>query len=270
MLSYRHHYHAGNFADVFKHFCLFSALEYMTQKDKPLLYLDTHSGAGIYQLDEKNREFASGLGEFFQLDTQVLSEDLRNFRDFLLSLPQRGIIPINALAGSPIIAASLLRDNDTLHLCEMHSTDFPILEKAVKNLRARRTVISPTDGFDAVKAALPPPARRALILIDPSYEIKSDYKRCINALQNTIKRLRSAVVLLWYPLLNRKITEAEGFIPALIAEAEIAALPYFNQTFIQDKNADGMFGCGIFALNPPYQFPEKVSLACQILHKYLA
>ena len=178
-------------------------------------------------------------------------------------------MPAGAVAGSALIAASMLRDQDSLYLCEMHSSDFPVLEKCIDNLRSRRSVLSPHDGFQALKAALPPPTRRALILIDPSYEVKQDYKRSVIAIQDAIKRLHSAVIILWYPILRREIPESEHFIPQLKNWAEEAKIPYHQQIFTPQNNPNNMYACGLFTLNPPFQYEEKLATASKILEKIL-
>ena len=197
MLGYRHHYHAGNFADALKYFVLYEVIKYQNRKEIPYLYLDTHAGAGLYLLDDKNQEFKDGLGKLLKNIQKIKNPELREFLEFL-RLNQ----PPNQVLGSALIAAKLLRNTDTLRCCELHPSDYPLLVKNLAQLRKKRTVIEQNDGFHALISLLPPPSKRAVVLIDPPYEIKSDYLKLVKNLEIALKKFPQAVILVWYPLLS--------------------------------------------------------------------
>ena len=161
MLSYRHAFHAGNHADMLKHFILFLTLSYFNRKDKPYWYIDTHSGAGLYRLTDdtaqKTGEHQQGIGRL--LAAPALPAELEQFRQHL-----RHILPApDFYCGSPRLAQSLLRDSDKIRLFELHSADFALLQE---NTRAdRRIIAKQSDGYQGLISLLPPPTRRALILI---------------------------------------------------------------------------------------------------------
>ena len=178
MLSYRHAFHAGNHADVLKHFLLYLVLDYYNQKDKAYWYIDTHSGAGIYDLRgeqaQKVGEFANGVERL--LEAEKLPTQLHDFVMYL----QNNLDDENLYGGSPWLAQSMLREADKLRLFELHPTDF---QNLINNMReaklGRRGIIKQEDGFAGLIALLPPVTRRAVVLIDPPYEQKQDYTRVV-------------------------------------------------------------------------------------------
>ncbi|MDH5485849.1 MAG: 23S rRNA (adenine(2030)-N(6))-methyltransferase RlmJ, partial [Gammaproteobacteria bacterium] len=181
MLSYRHAFHAGNHADVLKHSVLMQVLAYMQQKDKPFLYVDTHAGAGLYDLQgdwaRKTREYETGIAQIWQDD--ALPEGLKHYIELIRSLnPQHKLVQY---PGSPWLAQAVLRPQDKARLFELHSTEFDILQQnfaSDKNIKLEQR-----DGFKGLAAVLPPPSRRAVVLIDPSYEIKTDYQAVVEAVK---------------------------------------------------------------------------------------
>jgi len=244
MLSYRHAFHAGNHADVLKHSVLVLILEYLLQKDKPFWYIDTHAGAGAYRLSsdeaQKNAEFAGGIGALWEQRPDALAA----YFDAIAALnPQGGL---EHYPGSPAFAAHLLRSQDRLRLFEMHPQDQAVLHEHFA--RDRRVQISVGDGFAGLKAVLPPPLRRALVLIDPPYELKEDYQRVIDALIDAQRRFANGVYMVWYPLLSR--VEAQRLperltalgLPALRAELQVE----------EPQGEFGMYGSGVFVINPPW------------------
>ncbi len=255
MLSYRHAFHAGNHADVLKHSVLTLLLEYLKQKDKPFWYIDTHAGAGAYRLDSnearKNAEYARGIGLVLAARAEL--------PDFL----QPYVATIDALnsgaelkhyPGSPWFAAHLLRTADRLRLFEMHPQDVQLLTDNLA--RDRRVVIADSDGFVGLKALLPPPPRRALVLIDPPYELKEDYRHVLNALQDAVQRFSSGTYMLWYPLLSR--TEAQR-LPAKLMALQLPALRVELQVE-NPKGEFGMFGSGLFIVNPPWTLHAQLQI----------
>lgn len=249
MLSYRHAFHAGNHADVLKHSVEMQILKYLTQKDKPFWYIDTHAGAGCYSLDSgyatQNAEYASGIAKLWHRDD--LPAPLAEY----VAMVKR-INPDDTLTlypGSPLVARDVLRKQDKMRLFELHSTDSEILHDNCAQ-QGPQTLIQATDGFAALKALLPPPPRRALVLIDPPYEDKQDYQHVVTALGNGLKRFANGVYAVWYPQLQRP--------EALQLPDQLKQLPaksWLNVSLsVQAPSEDGfgMHGSGMFILNPPW------------------
>lgn len=249
MLSYRHAFHAGNHADVLKHFVLTQALEYYASKEKPFWYVDTHAGAGMYALETgfaaQNAEYATGILRLWQREDMplALAEFVRRAR----SINPGG--QLRFYPGSPAIARCVMRPDDRMRLFELHPGDAPALQKTFDK-DGRRVIIEARDGFAGLKALLPPPPRRAVILIDPPYEQKQDYARVVDALKDSLQRFATGTYLLWYPLLQR----AE---PRLLQErlCKLGARSWLRVSLtVQTPSAEGfgMHGSGIFIINPPW------------------
>ena len=174
MLSYRHAFHAGNHADVLKHTVELLLLDYLNQKDKPYWYIDTHAGAGCYRLDEgyasKNAEFNTGIGPLWQRDD--LPEPLARYVELVRGLNPDG--ELRFYPGSPFVAARAIRRDDKLRLFELHPTDGNILTENFSDA-GRRAQVTLADGFAGLKSVLPPPPRRALVLIDPPFENADEF-----------------------------------------------------------------------------------------------
>jgi len=261
MLSYRHAFHAGNHADVLKHFIQVQLHQYMNQKDAAYTYIDTHSGAGVYALDSfqstKTAEFDTGIGPLWSL-TDVPAP-LKEYLDLIKGMNPSG--KMRYYPGSPYVAEQMAREQDRLRLFELHPADCKILADNFRKLdahkaeqgersRGRRVMIDRGDGFDSMKALLPPPSRRALVLIDPPYEVKDDYKRVKEALDDALLRFPSGIYAVWYPVLQRM--ESRQFADRL---KRVPAKEWLNVTLtIQTPTPDGtgMHSSGMFILNPPY------------------
>lgn len=264
MLSYRHAFHAGNHADMLKHFILFLTLSYFNRKDKPYWYIDTHSGAGLYRLTDdaaqKTSEHQQGIGRL--LAAPALPAELEQFRQHL-----RHILPApDFYCGSPRLAQSLLRDSDKMRLFELHPADFALLQE---NTRAdRRIITKQSDGYQSLISLLPPPTRRALILIDPPYEQKQDYRQVVKTLQAALRRFATGCYLLWYPCLSR---EESRQLPA-----ELRKLPVTHwlqaelHTHAPRSDGFGMHGSGMFVINPPYLMAEQLAANLPALAELLA
>jgi 23S rRNA (adenine2030-N6)-methyltransferase len=253
MLSYRHAFHAGNHADVLKHAALVLALDYLLRKETPLTYIDTHAGAGSYRLQapeaQKTAEFRDGVGRLWRCEG--LPVELRGYVDTVAALNGSG--ELVRYPGSPRFAAQWLRPQDRLRLFEMHPQD----QRALGDLFGddRRVRIEAGDGFAGLKALLPPLSRRALVLIDPPYEVKGDYRAVVEALRDAHRRFATGVYMLWYPLLDQADAkrlparlEALGLGPSLRAERLVAA----------PGELRGLYGSGLFVINPPWQLGEQL------------
>lgn len=263
MLSYRHAFHAGNHADVLKHCVLTLVIDYLKQKEKPLWYVDTHAGAGAYDLAsaeaKKNAEFSDGIELLFAQRT-ILPPTLQPYIDAIENF--RAHAP-HGYPGSPWLAAHLLRTQDRLRLFEMHPQDFDILKAAMAH--DRRIAIAASDGFAALKALLPPPSRRALVLIDPPYELKEDYARVIAVLSDALRRFATGTYLVWYPLLPRG---ESARLPEQLATLDHNALRI--ELRIDEPHGDfGMYGSGMYVLNPPWLLRKQMQSVLPVLVELL-
>lgn len=267
MLSYRHAFHAGNHADMLKHFTLFLALEYFNRKDKPYWYIDTHSGAGLYNLGsqeaQKVGEYKQGIALLEQ--AKNLPHELSDFTSRLKTiLPQK-----NLYCGSPWLAQALTREHDKLRLFELHPSDFQHLQNNMREARLnRRGLIAQSDGYQGLISLLPPPPRRALVLIDPPYEEKQDYRRVADTLKSALKRFEQGCYMVWYPCLSREESRAlpeqlKKLMPDNYLRAEL---------HVHTPRADGfgMHGSGMFIINPPYLLAEQLQTNLPALAEILA
>lgn len=260
MLSYQHGYHAGNFADVVKHLTLARLLTYMTSKDKPILYLETHSGRGIYDLKDsqaaKTGEYLQGISPVWEKKEQLPAL----FAPYIQSL--RNINPspnLRFYPGSPLLAIDLLREQDRLYCCELHPREFAQLDELHR--QGRRVHFSNSDGMEALKALLPPAERRGLIFIDPSYEVKTDYKLIPRAINAAFQRFSTGVYCLWYPLVDNRLHEQ--LVRGMSAIPTKSALRVeFNLT---TATLPGMTGCGLWIINPPFTLADELKEALQVL-----
>jgi 23S rRNA (adenine2030-N6)-methyltransferase len=250
MLSYQHAYHAGNAADVHKHALLAAMLDYLAAKPKPLTYLETHAGRGLYRLDApealKTGEAAAGIGR--------LERWFPPGHPYLRALAMvRALHGAGAYPGSPLVAASLLRPGDRMHLAELHPQEVAALRAA---MAGRAADIRAEDGFAMARALLPPTPRRGLLLIDPSWEVKSDYARMSALVAALHRRWPVGVIALWYPLL--------GAAPhaAMLAALEALGLPgalRHEVAFAPARPGHGMTGSGLFVVNAPYGLGDEAA-----------
>ena len=249
MLSYQHIYHAGNLADVHKHSLLAWMLGYLTRKDKPLSYLETHAGRALYDLSDtpalKTGEAAQGIGRargwfgHTHPYAQVLDQITR----------EQGA---DAYPGSPLLAAKLLRDSDSIQLAELHPGEHAALDLAMSPYNAKCHY---RDGFDMAFALTPPTPRRGLMLIDPSFEIKTDYVDIPRHIGKLARAWNVGIIALWYPILTSKAHQP--MLSALMG-AHPKALRH-EVSFAPARPGHGMVGSGMFVLNPPYGLKEEAA-----------
>ena len=249
MLSYRHAFHAGNHADVLKHLVLVQLTRYLGQKDKPFLVVDTHAGAGAYALDSgyavKLAEYKEGIGRLWGRND--LPPALAEYVDLVRKMnPDRRL---QAYPGSPYIALWTMREQDRLRLFELHSKDARLLRENFQDA-GKQVIVDATDGFAGLKALLPPPSRRALVLIDPSYEDKQDYERVFHALKDALTRFPGGTYALWYPQLTR--LDAHELPQRLKRLPAKSWLHVALRVSTPAKDGFGMHGSGMFVLNPPW------------------
>ena len=306
MFSYRHAFHAGNHADVLKHTVLIAMLKHLNQKDAALTVLDTHAGAGLYRLDgdyaETSGEAANGLFRLISepkplevpVDTAKSaikkvakksierSAAIQDYLDLVATFNAKGSHKV--YPGSPFIIQRFLSGRDKLKAFELHPTDSKTLTANIAQLEAGRQVaVLKEDGFEGVKKFLPPPARRALVLCDPSYEIKSDYPRVIEMVADSLKRFATGTYAVWYPIIPRP--EAHDIPRKLKTLATKAGKSWLNATLTvksskltSDEAGEvirpGLPASGMFIINPPHTLkaamqaalPEMVHLMAQDQH----
>lgn len=253
MLSYRHAYHAGNFADVLKHAVLSLLLLALRGKDKPFRYLETHAGAGRYDLRNKlalkNAEFRSGITRLWE--RRDLPELLQSYMAGVRSANQAD--ELRWYPGSPLFARRLLRPQDRMVLCELHSTDIVLL----RNLFTRdpQVTVYQRDGYDALKALLPPLERRGLVLCDPAFELKNEHTRLLDALKVAHAKWPTGIFALWHPLQQRAVTERfyrqleRAGIPRILL-VELCVLP--------DTAPRQLSGSGMILVNPPWRIDDEL------------
>ena len=255
MLAYRHAFHAGNHADVLKHLVLVQVLRYMNGKDKPYRFVDTHAGAGGYSLEgryaQKKGEYERGIGLLWDRDD--LPEPLADYVARVREFNPQGVL--EQYPGSPAIARMLLRPTDQMRLFELHPTEHRILDAY---LGAQRGVeVKHADGFDGLKSQLPPPSRRGVVLIDPSYEGHGDYGRVIATLRDALQRFAEGVYLVWYPQVQKvEAAELPRRLDALAREGWLHARLTVARP---DSQGFGLAGSGMFVINPPYTLHDTLA-----------
>jgi 23S rRNA (adenine2030-N6)-methyltransferase len=266
LLSYRHAFHAGNHADVLKHFVLHQVLNYFKQKPKPFWYIDTHAGAGIYALDSgyatKNAEYTTGILPL--LNAQHLPASLQNFVDLIQTFNPTFV---NIYPGSPAVAESTIRADDKMRLFELHPADFDLLNHHFASNK-RQVKVEMQNGFVGLKAILPPPTRRAAVLIDPPYEDKQDYEKVVSVCQKALSIFKTGTYMVWYPLLQRN--EPGDMVSALQALQLKNWLNVSLTVGAPSTDGFGMFGSGLFIINPPWTLPTILNEAMPALVKHLS
>ncbi|AVP58807.1 23S rRNA (adenine(2030)-N(6))-methyltransferase RlmJ [Pulveribacter suum] len=281
MFSYRHAFHAGNHADVLKHTVLIATLQHVLLKEAALMVLDTHAGAGLYRLDG---DYANTSGESADGIARVLAAPgplapaLQAYVDTVRGFNQGQ--QVRVYPGSPFIAQRLLRAHDRLKLFELHPSDARALERNVEQLDAGRQVaVLREDGFEGARKLLPPAARRALVLCDPSYEIKTDYGRVQDMLQDALKRFATGTYAVWYPIIPRP--EAHDLPRRLKTLATKLGKPWLHATLTVkgskmappaagDSRRPGLPASGMFVINPPYTLQAALREALPQMAELLA
>ncbi|EPU3935483.1 MULTISPECIES: 23S rRNA (adenine(2030)-N(6))-methyltransferase RlmJ [Morganella] len=264
MLSYRHSFHAGNHADVLKHTVQSLIIESLKEKDKPFLYLDTHAGAGRYQLSgehaERTGEYLEGIARIWAQES--VPEELKTYLEAVSALNPRG--DLRFYPGSPLIAAHLLRDHDKLNISELHPSDFPLLRNEFS--RDNRARVVREDGYQQLKSQLPPSSRRGFVLIDPPYELKSDYQAVVKGIQEGHRRFATGTYAVWYPVvlrqqIKRMVKDFQATGIRKILQIELAVRP--------DSDQRGMTASGMIVINPPWKLESQMKSVLPWLHNVL-
>ncbi|MDO4435501.1 MAG: 23S rRNA (adenine(2030)-N(6))-methyltransferase RlmJ [Cardiobacteriaceae bacterium] len=262
MLSYLHAFHAGNHADILKHLTLFTVLRYFNEKGKPYSYFDTHAGSGLYPLNssyaQKNQEFKTGIEPLLQAPHRP-----KLLEDFCQAL--QSALPKEHYWGSPYLALKVAQADTKLRLFEQHPTVLQELQRHIRATPPRRLKIMAQDGHQGLVASLPPEPRRAVILIDPSYEQKQEYQQVLNTLKEATKRFETGCYLLWYPLLQR---------PEPLQMLDRLKRTFLNHTHLELKVREphedfGMHGSGMFIINPPYTLVSEMAESMVFLSELL-
>lgn len=284
MLSYQHEYHAGNHADILKHACLLAILRSLCKKDKPFTVIDSHAGAGRFRLNDerllKTGEAQDGIEALLARDRDAMPPLLQDYAALEAAYQSRGLY-----AGSPEIERLCLRMGDALHLVEKHPA---ALESLKANMRlplvtpqgeARcpvRADIRAEDSYTALKALCPPPVRRGLVLIDPSYEDASDYEKVREAVESIISKWNTAVIALWFPLLVRRKNETAQLLSSLEDFAKMQAVPretmrctvsLRDAESMEEEAGSHLYGSGMFIVNPPWKLKEEMEEAVKYLEE---
>jgi 23S rRNA (adenine2030-N6)-methyltransferase len=263
MLSYRHAFHAGNHADVLKHLVLIQILEHLTAKPKPVCYVDTHAGAGCYNLGsafaQQNREAETGIGRLWRCAD--LPPAVARYVALVEELNPTGVL--RNYPGSPWLAQRLLRPADRLVLFELHSGEVGPLEALFA--WDRRAQVSRADGLEGCVERLPPKEHRGLTLMDPSYAVKTDYTRVVDTLLRAHRRFATGIFALWYPVVDRRRIDtmerairASGLPKVQIVELGIGG------------SGEGMRMCGMILANPPSTLAETMRTVLPWLAQALA
>ena len=270
MLAYRHAFHAGNHADVLKHATLVAVLQHMNLKDKGYRVIDTHAGAGGYALGGRHaqlrREFDSGIARLW--DRNDLPPLVQHYVDQVRAFNGDG--GLRQYPGSPALAHQLMREQDQLRLFELHATDHGLLAGRMRG--DPRVEVKPADGFTVMKSLLPPPTRRGVVLVDPPYEIKTDYTRVLALLREVLTRFAECTVLIWLPQLQ--LLDAAKLPQRLKAAATDTApkgwlLARLSVAHPKERGF-GMLGSQLFVANPPHTLAPALRKALPFLAGTLA
>ena len=252
-MKYRHSFHAGNFADIHKHVSLLAMLSALKRKDKGFAYLETHAGRGLYDLSSPTEAAAIGAGKF--VASQYSAAELQDFARLIATLrAERG--RAHAYPGSPLIAARELRAQDRAVFCEQIHTQARALEKVLDGTAQFR--VEEGDGFERIRAWLPPQERRGLIFIDPPYEeTRQDLERVISAAGDALQRFQTGVIAVWFPVKNER--ETASWITAFVRSVQRETLLSELWLYPRDSRV-ALNGSGMLIVNPPYLMAERMEV----------
>ncbi len=265
-MNYRHAYHAGNHADVLKHIVLARVIEHMKKKDKPFRVIDAHAGIGVYDLRGieagKTGEWETGLAKMTEPFSDEVEALIAPWREAIAKLnPHGGLIQY---PGSPDLALSLMRDDDRMIANELHPEDAKTLQR---NLGwDERVKVTELDAEICIKANLPPPERRGVILIDPPYEVKNEADRVIRMIRHGLRRFAQGVFMLWYPV------KADGLESVLSSEVQAMGVASSLKVELKVReafDAGGLAGSGLLILNAPWKLDEDLRVIVPALAQRL-
>lgn len=269
MLSYQHAYHAGNHADILKHFVLTFVIETLNKKDKPYTLFDTHAGSGLYDLldnrSTKTGEAKKGILSF--LENEKVPAEIESYINFVKKYICKDTYP-----GSPEFESELKRQGDTLILSELHPQE---IENLRRNMKDKKNVqIHNRNGFEMLNAMTPPATKRGAVLIDPSYEEVSDYHEVSKAIISTNKKWSNGIIMLWYPLLSHREKEINQMIENITQAAKktnpnveivnaqlcVNSKDSHKEVKLEDldsNNPPRLYGSGMLVINAPWHLKEN-------------
>lgn len=268
-MNYRHHFHAGNFADVLKHIALVEILQKLKEKEKPFCVIDTHAGIGLYDLEEdpaqKTGEYLTGIGKLLEMKRvpDGLLPYLKTVRSFNAPRPGKED-SLYHYPGSPELVRSLMREKDRLFLSELHPEDFKKLKMRLG--KDPRVHVYAQDGYVSLKSFLPPLERRGLVLIDPPFEKRDEWKALKSGLKEALKRFQNGIYLVWFPIKAAKTVRA--FYDSLL-DLEIEEVLLIEYLLRTPKDETQLNGCGLIVLNAPWQFDKKMKAYLSFVQKAL-
>jgi len=275
MFSYRHAFHAGSHADILKHLITIQLLRYLQEKPGALSIVDTHAGAGLYNLQDGfaaiSKESAGGIVRLQDYLASASTSVPESISDYLACVAIENATESAVLyPGSPFILARLLRPQDRLRLFELHPNEIDVLRSNINQLNCAKQVdVYSADGFSRLKGLLPPPSRRGLVLIDPSYEDKNDYRNLESCLEEALSRFATGCYAIWYPVIARRESIALPDRLKAIAKANDRA---WLRAELRIENAPGerrLQASGMFIVNPPWTLHNHLKDALPILKKAL-
>ena len=276
MFSYRHAFHAGSHADILKHLITIQLVRYLQEKPGALSIVDTHAGAGLYSLQDGFAAISQeSVGGIVRLQDYLASASVsvsESISDYLTSVAIENASEGTALyPGSPFILARLLRPQDRLRLFELHPNEIDILRSNINQLnRTKQVDVYSADGFSRLKGLLPPPSRRGLVLIDPSYEDKQDYRNLELCLEEALSRFATGCYAIWYPVIARRESIA---LPDRLKTIAKAHQRSWLRAELRTENAPGerrLQASGMFVFNPPWTLQSHLKDALPILKNALA
>lgn len=273
MFSYRHAFHAGSHADILKHLTLVHLVEYLQEKPGALTIVDTHAGAGIYSLIDGfasvSKEADGGIYRLMEYAaSNPISEGIQNYLSLIQA--ENTADELNIYPGSPFILARLLRPQDRLKLFELHPKEIDILRHNISELKqAKQIDVYAADSFSRLKGLLPPPSRRGLVLIDPSYEDKQDYRYLEAAMEEALQRFATGCYAIWYPVLSRR---ESADLPGRMKKIAALHKRSWLHTELRVENAPKerrLQASGMFIINPPWTLEKHLAESLPILVKAL-
>jgi len=274
MFSYRHAFHAGSHADILKHLTLIHLVEYLQEKPGALTIVDTHAGAGIYSLKDGfaavSKEAEGGILRLLKF-IEAGNPTVESVKKYLALIQAENIEgELTTYPGSPFILARLLRPQDRLKLFELHPKEIDILRHNINELtQVKQIDVYAEDSFARLKGLLPPPSRRGLVLIDPSYEDKQDYRYLEVAMEEALQRFATGCYAIWYPMLSRRESAA---LPDRMKKLAASHTRSWLHVELRVENAPGerrLQASGMFIINPPWTLEKHLAEALPILTKVL-
>ena len=265
-MNYRHLYHAGSFCDVFKHFILTELLLKLREKETPFCIIDTHGGLGLYDVAskeaQKTMEYQRGVEEFLQKAGG--DPDFDPYCRVIQAVNGEEGQPLKNYPGSPFFSRFYLRKQDRLRVCEWHPEDVKALQRLFE--KDRRVKIFFQDGYGALKALLPPLERRGMVLIDPPFEKKDEFERIVQGLKEGLRRFAHGIYCIWYPLKEGK--PVQKFYEGLV-RLKVKEVLRLEMTLLTPLREEGLQGCGMAIVNPPWLLEEKMKALLPKLSKHL-